>query len=132
MSQGDNWKIRQFSTGATRDVDYDKIDPEAFLDPLALGEYFEFMHRHRFQKDGSVRDGDNWQKGFTRNAIMKSAWRHFYDIWLMHRGNEPRSEDAKHLFVTYGVKRAMIESLCGLIFNGFAYLREVVLERNVS
>lgn len=125
-------KIRTFESGATRDVDTNKLDPEAFLDPLALGEYFEFMHRHRFQKDGSMRDGDNWTKGFTRKAIAKSAWRHFYDVWRMHRGLPPKSEDALHLYTTYGKDRAMVESLCGLIFNGFAYLREILLGRDLQ
>lgn len=124
-------QIRTFVTGATRDVDTGKLDPEAFLDPLVLGEYFEFMHRHRHQKDGSIRDGDNWQKGFTRSAIAKSAWRHFYDVWRMHRGLEPKSEDALHLYSVYGKDRAMIESLCGLVFNGFAYMREILLQRSV-
>lgn len=124
--------VRKFSTGATRDVEDEKLDPEAFLDPLALGEYFEFMHRHRKQKDGSLRDGDNWQKGFTRKSIMKSLWRHSFDVWLMHRGHEPKSQDARHLFILYGKDRAMIESLCGVLFNAFAYMREILLKRSVE
>lgn len=125
-------EVRKFSTGATRDTEDNKIDPEAFLDPLVLGEYFEFMHRHRAQKDGSLRDGDNWQKGFTRKAIMKSLWRHVYDVWRMHRGLAPKSDDALHLFTVYGKDRAMIESLCGVLFNAFAYTREVLLNRSVE
>lgn len=124
--------VRRFSTGATRDVDEEKIDPEAFLDPLTLGKYFEFMHRHRKQKDGSLRDGDNWQKGFTRKSIMKSLWRHTFDVWLMHRGYAPRSLDAQQIYNESGARMAMIEALCGVLFNGFAYMREVVLGREVD
>lgn len=129
--EADN-KIRKFSTGATRDVEHGKIDPEAFLDPLVLGEYFEFMHRHRKQKDGGLRDGDNWQNGFTRKSIMKSLWRHFYDVWRMHRGLPPKSADALEIFKTQGVQYAMVESLCGVVFNAFAYMREVLLGRSVE
>lgn len=123
--------VRKFSTGATRDTEDDKIDPEAFLDPLALGEYFEFMHRHRKQKDGSLRDGDNWQKGFTRKSVMKSLWRHTYDVWRMHRGLPPKSSDALEIYKR-DPSAAVIESLCGVIFNAFAYMRETLLGRSVE
>jgi hypothetical protein len=123
--------IRKFSTGATRDVEEGKIDPEAFLDPLTLGAYFDFMNRHRTQKDGDVRDGDNWQNGFTRKAIMKSLWRHSYDVWLMHRGHAPHSKDALEIYKTDS-KAAMLEALCGVLFNAFAYMREIILGRSVA
>lgn len=125
-------EIRKFSTGATRDTDNGKIDPEAFLDPLALAEYFEFMHRHRVQKDGGLRDGDNWQNGFTRKAIMKSLWRHAFDLWLMHREHAPVSKDCLELYTLYGREKAMVESLNGVVFNAFAYMREILLRRSID
>jgi tRNA isopentenyl-2-thiomethyl-A-37 hydroxylase MiaE len=125
-------EIRKFSTGATRDVDHGKMDPEAFLDPLVLGEYFEFMHKHRFQKDGSMRDGDNWTKGFPRQSIMKSLWRHFYDVWRMHRGLAPKSDDCIKIYDERGKQAAQVEAFCGVIFNGFAYMREVLLGREIE
>lgn len=124
--------VRQFSTGATRDAEDGKIDPEAFLDSLTLGEYFDYMHRHRTQKDGNLRDGDNWQKGFPKNALMKSLWRHVYDAWRIHRGFEPMSEDILHLYTVHGKDRAMVESLCGVLFNAMAYMREILLKRSIE
>lgn len=124
-------EIRKFSTGATRDTEDGKIDPEAFLEPVVLGEYFDYMHRHRRQKDGNLRDGDNWQNGFPRKALMKSLWRHSYDVWLMHRGNPPKSKDILEIYQS-DPKLAMIESLCGVIFNCFAYMRETILGRSIE
>src|ERR1700754_2521147 len=40
-------KIRQFSTGATRDTDAGKVDYEGFLSPYALKAFGEYMDRHR-------------------------------------------------------------------------------------
>src|ERR1022692_3756819 len=78
--------VRQFSTGATRDAEGDKFDYEAFLSPLVLQRYAAYMHKHRKQSDGKLRDGDNWAKGIPKDAYIKSAWRHFMDWWLQHRG----------------------------------------------
>jgi len=105
-------------TGATRSVDVDKIDPEGFLDPLVVLRFSEFMHHHRKLADGSTRDSDNWQKGMPRSRWIKSLWRHFLDLWLIHR-NHPELATEKDLEVT----------LCALLFNVQGYLREVLLGR---
>ena len=55
--------MREFDTGATRDAETNKLDFEGFFSPLALEEYAKYMHMHRRQADGNVRDSDNWQKG---------------------------------------------------------------------
>ncbi|RPI55553.1 MAG: hypothetical protein EHM49_01785 [Deltaproteobacteria bacterium] len=73
------------------------------------------MHKHRKQADGKLRASDNWQKGQPRDAYMKSAFRHFMDWWLEHRGK--RSRD--------GIE----DALCGLIFNAMGYLFEVLHAR---
>lgn len=78
-------KVRTFETGATRDTDQGKLDYEAFFSPLVLKRYAEYMHAHRKQSDGTMRDGDNWQKGIPIPQYMKSMWRHFFDVWSMHR-----------------------------------------------
>jgi hypothetical protein len=110
--------VRQFDTGATRDTDTDKHDPEAFLSPIVLARFNEYMHRNRKQKDGSYRDGDNWQKGIPRDAYMKSMWRHFLDLWLYHRGYRERA--------TEDIETA----LCAIMFNAMGYLFEVLREKD--
>lgn len=107
--------IRKFDTGATRDSDKDKLDYEGFLSPIVLRRYAQYMHKNRFQSDGSLRDSDNWQKGIPLDAYMKSGWRHFMDWWLSHR-KQPSRE---------GIE----EALCGLLFNTMGYLHELLKSR---
>lgn len=107
--------IRKFSSGATRDTDEGKYDYEAFFSPLVLERRAEYMHKHRKQPDGTLRDGGNWQKGMGLSVFMKSAWRHFSDWWAMHRG---------------GIKgERMEETVCALMFNAEGYLFELIQER---
>lgn len=108
-------EIRKFETGATRDSEENKLDYEAFLSPLVLERYAEYMHRHRQQPDGSLRDGDNWQKGIPKDAYMKSMWRHFMDLWMFHRGHNGRE--------------SIEEALCAIIFNAMGYLHERLTKR---
>lgn len=63
--------MRHFPTGATRNLDDDKIDFEGFLSPLVIERYGQYMHRHRVQADGILRDSDNWQRGIPLSAYMK-------------------------------------------------------------
>lgn len=102
---------RTFSTGATRNSDEGKLDYEGFLSPLVVERFAQYMHKHRFHEDGTVRDSDNWQKGIPKDAYMKSAWRHFMDWWKHHRGVQS-DEDLE-------------DSICALIFNAQGYLHEL-------
>lgn len=104
--------IRQFETGATRDTDVGKYDYEAFLNPLVIEAFGAYMHKHRHQADGTLRDGDNWQKGIPMPELMKSLLRHTVTAWRLHRGyRRPNDEEG-----------AMIETLCAVIFNAQGYL----------
>ena len=98
---------RYFESGATRDAEEGKLDYEAFLSPVVLRRYAEYMHRHRFQSDGVIRDGDNWQKGMPKPAYMKSMWRHFMAVWSGHRAGTD-----------------IVEDLCALLFNVMGMLHE--------
>jgi len=111
----DNGEIREFDTGATRDTNEDKLDFEGFISVLVTYRFAEYMHIHRKQSDGNLRDSDNWQKGIPKNVYMKSMWRHFVDLWLEHRGYESRD----------GIE----EALCALKFNVDGYLHEILKER---
>lgn len=111
-------EIRKFDTGATRDTDQGKHDPEGFLSPLVIERFNEYMHKHRKQADGNLRASDNWQKGIPKDAYMKSAWRHFLDWWKEHRGYESRE--------------GLQDALCALMFNVQGYLFEVLKEEHNS
>jgi hypothetical protein len=108
-------KIRRFETGATRDIDHGKLDYEGFLSPAVIERYAQYMHKHRIQPDGNLRDSDNWQKGIPLSAYIKSCWRHFMDWWKYHRGD--KSVDIE-------------EVLCAVMFNAMGYLHETLKERN--
>ena len=107
--------MRTFETGATRDSDDSKFDYEGFLSPLVLERFGRYMHQHRIQADGTLRNSDNWQKGIPPDAYMKSAWRHFVDWWCEHR-----------YFTDYDV---IEEALCALLFNVQGYLHEILKQR---
>ena len=109
-------KIRKFKSGATRDTDLGKLDFEGFLSPLVLQRFGEYMDKHRTQSDGSRRGSDNWQLGIDKDAYIKSAWRHFHDWWMEHRGYKSRD----------GVE----DALCAIMFNSMGYLLEILKEKN--
>jgi hypothetical protein len=110
--------MRQFETGATRNLDHNKLDYEGFLSPLALKAYAEYMHKNRLQADGKLRDSDNWQKGIPITAYMKSMWRHFFDVWSNHRGVETHENQ--------------IDNLCGMMFNVQGMLHEEIKKMKVD
>jgi hypothetical protein len=115
-------KIRQFETGATRDTDTDKYDYEGFLSPLVIERFAAYMHKHRKQPDGNIRDSDNWQKGIPLSVYLKSAWRHFFDWWKMHRYKASHPEDTENW--------ALEELLCAVMFNTQGYLHEILKNKS--
>ncbi len=48
--------VRLFETGATRDTNEGKIEYARFLSPAAIKRYCQYMHEHRKQSDGALRD----------------------------------------------------------------------------
>ena len=108
-------KGRNFETGAYRDTDIGKNDYEGFLCPLVLEAYGNYMHKTRFQSDGKLRDSDNWQKGIPKKQYIKSAWRHFLDLWKYHRGHK--------------IKGEIDDAICGLLFNIMGYYHEHLKEK---
>lgn len=120
----DDLVMREFKTGATRDADCDKLDYEGFLSPIALRRYGEYMHAHRVQSDGKMRNSDNWQKGIPLDQYMKSLFRHMLEAWSTQRGSRVYDKKDGHL-----VK--IDESLCGVLFNAFGYLHEYIKKRGL-
>ena len=106
-------EIRKFDTGATRDTDTGKLKYEGFIDPLVDKRYAQYMHGHRIQADGTLRDPDNWQKGIPLSAYGDSLVRHVVDFRLHFDGYQNEAVDPD------------IESvLCAIIFNARGYLFE--------
>ena len=86
-----------------------KLDFEGFLSPLVIERYAQYMHSHRLQSDGKLRESDNWQKGIPLSAYMKSMWRHFFSVWKQYRAKNIQEED-----------------LCALLFNVMGMLHETL------
>jgi hypothetical protein len=113
--------MRTFDTGATRNLDEDKLDYEGFLSPVVLRRYAQYMHTHRQQADGTLRSADNWQKGIPQDVYMSSMWRHFMDAWMTHRGYEVNSPEDDHVV-------GMEEALMALLFNVMGMAHEILKE----
>jgi len=110
-------KVRQFSTGATRDTDNNKYDYEGFYSPLVVERFAEYMNKHRKQSDGKLRDSDNWQKGIPLDAYIKSKMRHDMDLWFHHRGLSDKAREG------------LEDSLCAILFNVQGYLFEILKKK---
>jgi len=111
-------RVRVFSTGANRDIDSDKLDFEGFYSPIVMQRFAEYMHQHRQLPDGTIRPSDNWQLGIPKDSYIKSAFRHFHDWWMEHRG--------------YSSREGLENALCGVIFNAQGYLFEILKEKNTK
>ena len=117
--------IRTFDSGATRDQNDDKFDYEGFLSPLVIEGFGAYMHRHRKQSDGSMRASDNWQKGIPRAEYVKSLWRHFLDVWKIHRGIGVFDKSDGH-------EVTIEEALFAMFFNVQGLLHEVLKHDKLS
>ena len=112
-------QMRQFESGATRDIDIDKIDPEACLCPLVIERYAQYILDCSYLPDGSRRSHDNWQKGISLTSYMKSNWRHLLHAWQIHRGYKIFDQKTKKPI-------SIEEALCGIMFNTMGYLHEIL------
>lgn len=109
---GDDGTIRHFSSGATRDTAYGKLDYEGFLSPAVLRQFARYMQMNRLQSDGTIRDADNWQRGIPAEQYMKSNFRHFMTMWDQHRRNDAFN------------RRELMAAMCGVLFNTMGYMHE--------
>lgn len=138
-----NERMRTFTTGATRNVDTEREDPEGFLSWRALDAYIRYMHKNRFQRDGAIRASDNWQLGIPQSAYGKSLFRHFLSWWKTHRetGVHRSGQVYPHQVSAVGAGDAasgpaggvgeteasfqnpeLIEQCCAILFNVSGYL----------
>jgi hypothetical protein len=113
--------MRTFPSGATRNDDGNKPDPEGFLSPLVLDGYSDYMQTHREQADGKLRASDNWQKGIPIEAYQKSLIRHVKVAWRIWRGYAAKPEQVGTKLVTPTLK----DALYAVLFNVMGYLHEL-------
>ena len=123
MSELVNQKeMRQFPTGATRNLSTTKVNPAKCLSPLVIQRYAEYMRDMRRQSDGTLRTDDNWKKGMTLESFMESGQRHNLHWWMIDSGVPYESEDDGHLI-------DVEEACCALMFNVMGYLHETIKAR---
>lgn len=132
-------QIRRFETGASRDVDEHKIDPEACLSPIVLEAFAQYMVICQIMPDGTRRADDNWQKGMPCESYIKSGWRHWLEFWKWHRARTlfPELSPVSWIKVLQGqgpkttqldldVARGILLGGFGLLFNVQGYLHEYI------
>jgi hypothetical protein len=108
-------KIRRFHTGATRDTDEGKLEPWGFTSGLVEKKFSEYMHEHREQSDGSMRESSDWKKGIPPEVYWHSLSRHVLDLRLLW---EQYPEEA--------VSKDIIDVLCAVKFNVDGLLHELL------
>ena len=112
-------RVRQFDTGANRDVEDGKFDYAGFFDPAVLHAFSAYMHACRELPDGSLRSGGNWKNGIPLDSYVSSLLRHVMDLWMLHEGHTvTRPENGAE--VTLG------DALGGIMFNTQGYWSETL------
>ncbi len=101
--------MRTFDTGATRDSNDNKLAYDGFLSPVALRRFALYMHHHRLQPDGTLRDAGNWKKGIPLDSYKESLIRHVMDFWEFAENGELEAAD---------------EAACAILFNVQGWLHE--------
>ena len=108
-------KVRKFSTGATRDTNDGKLEFARFMSPAVIKRYAEYMHRHRLQSDGTMREPDNWRRGIDQSVYMDSLMRHVMELWQNQSGMEV-ADDVEDV-------------LAAIMFNSQGMLFEILQSR---
>ena len=110
--------MRQFGTGATRDDNTHKLDYVRGLSAQVQQRYLEYLGSHRLQKDGSLRDWDNWKRGIDVEVYRESLSRHTADAVRASMGL-PVPEDA-----------SLEDLLCAIRFNVDGWLFELLAAKS--
>lgn len=119
----DDGKVRTFHTGATRDTSMDKLEPYGFISPIVMYRFSQYMHKHRLQKDGTMRSSDNWQKGIPVSVYIHSLIRHVLDLWMVVSGHSARFDpDVQNVE----------EIACAILFNVQGLLHELIQGRDLD
>jgi hypothetical protein len=78
--------IRKFSSGALRDSGENKLNYYGFRHPLLEQSFAKYMHHHRKMADGTLRDANNWWKGWDKEVSLQSLVRHVEDLQAIEAG----------------------------------------------
>jgi hypothetical protein len=117
-------KPQTFETGATRDSGEGKYEYARFFDSRVVKSDAAFMHKHRLQVDGTLRDPDNWKRGIPIQNYMDGLARHFQDLWELHQhGSATRPETGESV--------DLIETLAAIRFNCMGWMFEVLKAKDV-
>jgi hypothetical protein len=130
---------RTFSSGANRNGADGKFHPYGFQHPLCDYSFSKYMDVHRHLEDGSLRDPDNWWKGWDRKISLDSMARHIEDLKCIHAGLHVYKEkivnkgEKTHVFtikleeIPSWWQEVTEEDCCNAIrFNADAYKLEVL------
>lgn len=109
---------RIFGSGATRDINKDKLAYDQGLSVQVLQAYMEYLGKHRLMKDGSLRDWDNWKKGIPVETYRESMTRHCMDAVRKSVGLPLREE------------MSLSDLLCAVIFNASGWLFELLVSES--
>jgi len=113
--------MRQYDSGATRSPLGDKLQYKGFRCPQVEKSFALYMHEHRTQADGNIRDADNWKKGMDKEDCADSLIRHCEDFHSAWEGWEVICPDTKK-------KVSVVELLNAMKFNINAIIRELIKE----
>lgn len=116
----DSGQLRTYDTGATRDTSEGKTEPWRFTSALVEQRFSEYMHKHRRQSDGNLREADNWKKGISIRDYYDSLSRHVQDLRLIFEGYPEKARE-----------RDLEEVLCAVLFNVQGLLHEVIKDLQI-
>lgn len=113
--------VRVFPGGATRDLTDGKPDYHRFLCVQVLSYYVEkYMQPHQMTAAG-LREPDNHKNGFGVDVLMASLTRHFWSVWKKWDNQYYENEKLDN--------EAVLQDLCGVMFNTMAMMREILNEK---
>ena len=78
--------IRVFEGGGLRDSGEGKLNYYGFRHPLLEQSFAKYMHEHRKMADGTLRDANNWWKGWDKEISLQSMVRHMEDLQAINAG----------------------------------------------
>jgi len=116
-------KIRKFGQ-STRSSDEGKIDYN-HLSAISDRCFVEYMHQHRIQEDGELRDADNYKYDMPISSNRKSLMGHYNDLKMMLEGWTVM-EDGKALnpFETIQAIKFNLSTFDHNLMKGFVFDRK--------
>ena len=107
-------QIRQFESGGIRDSGEGKLNYYGFRHPLLEQSFAKYMHEHRKMANGTLRDANNWWKGWDKEISLQSLIRHVEDLQAIHAGYEVieiRGEEIEKHYIRPEFATDFIQSL---------------------